>query len=342
MTAPVSRPRWRDVPAHRAANGINIKWIGCNDRVWDIGGYNEGAQGVIITGPISGMVHVPFTSVWSEPAYGPPRFERIVDERREISMRVMTMSDTEYGWFDTESLWWDGLTGDKPGWFCPFTRWGGEYYLPMQLLDKVETPLEVDPTVNGGNMQEWDILLAADGEPRWRQPDRRPEPWLVRQSDPTMYVKRDSGRLAPKIPVKAGKIIVANASTIPTWPVYVVSAPGRCWLPDGLSGRMIRVPRLYAGETCLIDTDPSHRIAISEKDPVQNWMLNILDNAELLKWLGIDIGQSSTETVLERFDGQGFTQPIPANTIATLPIYHSQVGARVSVRLPQRFERAIS
>lgn len=349
MTRPVIT-RWRDLPDYRAANGINIKWIGCDHPVtgadgliWDIAGYNAGAQGAIITGPISGMVHVPFKGVWHEPAYGPPRFERTVDERREISARVLLMSDHEYGWFGTESKWWDGMRADRPGFWSIFTRPFGEYYIPLQLLDKIETPLEVDPTAGGNYMQEWDILLAADGEPRWRTPNLRPPEWVVRGSDPVTTIKRDDGQFAPNIAVRQGKIRIANRGTEPAWPVYTVTAPGRCWLPDGASGRMVRVPQLFPGEHVVIDTDPTHRIAISAKDPVDNWILKIISNIELLEWLGItkDINDQQ-RTIIERFAGQGFNEPIPPGTSVTLPILHSTIGARVSVQLPQRYERAIS
>ncbi|MGV0793015.1 hypothetical protein [Mycolicibacterium sp. XJ1819] len=344
MTNPLIT-RWRDLrnlDANRCASGINIKWIGADDRVWHIAGFNAGAEGAIITGPVRGMVHVPFKGVWHEPAYGPPRFERTVDERKEIAFPITLISDHEYGWFNTEACWWDGMRKDAFGWFCVFSRWGGEYYIPMQLLDSIDDELEVDPTAGDNNAQEWWVKIAADGEPRWRRPDMRPPEWVVKATDPVTTIKRDDNTFAPNIPVRVGKLRVANQGTEPSWPIFHVSAPGRCWLPDGASGRMIRVPQLFPGEHVLIDTNPAHRIAISAKDPVDNWVLNIISNIELLEWLGIDLGQERTETVLERFAGQGFNYPIAPGTTATLPVFHSTIGARVSVRLPQRFERAIS
>lgn len=337
------RRRWSDLPPHRRAPGISLKWIGADHRVWHIGGWNEGAEGAVISGPVRGMVHRPWKGIWHEPAYGPPRFERTVDERKEITFPITLMSDSEFGWFNTETLWWDGMRRDEQGWLGVFTRHKGEFYIPMQLAEAVEDELEDDPTNNGNNSQQWWIKLAADGENTWRTPDLRPKEWVVGYNDPVAQIKRDEGLLAPMVNVKVGKLRVANKSqTEPAWPVYFVTAPGRVWLPDGLSGRMIRVPRLFEGEHVLIDTDPAHRIAISAKDPSPTWLDNVLSNADLLEWLGITIFQDRTDTVLERFHGQGFTQPIPPNTVANLPIFHSQVGARVSVRLPQRHERAVS
>jgi len=348
VTAPV-RKRWRDLPAHRRADGINIKWIGCDDpltgepgRVWDIGGWNEGAQGAFISGPVKGMVHRPFRAVRHSPAYGPPRFERVVDELREIEFQITLVADSEYGWFDTETFWWNGMRGDRPGWFCVWTRRFGEFYIPAHLGDSIEDELVEDPTNLGNYSQDWRIRLAVDGDTNWRTPDLRPKEWVVRATDPVVSVKRDDNMFAPMINVRKGSLKVRNGGTEPAWPIYTVGAPGRVWLPDGVSGRMIRVPRLFEGETCLIDTNPEHRIAISTKDPMDNWLVNVLSNVDLLEWLGITEFQERTESVLERFHGQGFSQPIAPGTVATLPIYHSQVGARVSVRLPQRYERAIS
>jgi hypothetical protein len=334
-------PAWRDLPQHIRAPGMSNKWIG-NDNlpdVWHLSGFNEGAEGVFISGPIRGLVHRPFKSIWHEPAYGAPRFERTVDERREISCRIAICSDSEYGWQDAETKFWNGMDGDKPGFWCTFTRRTGELWLPMQLAEAVQTELTEDPGYSN-YVQEWDILLAADGEPRWRMPDLQPPDW-VNDLSVTTTVKRDENMTAPDITVGVGKFKVANRGTAPAWPVYTVSAPGRCWLPDGTSGRMVRVPPLARGEHLIVDTNPEHRIAISALDPVDDWTKQVVRNSEILSWLFGSYGDSGS-TVLERFHGQGFTQPIAPGTVATLPVYHDTEHARISVRLPQRYERAIS
>jgi hypothetical protein len=335
---------WADVHANLRADGINLKWIGNDDRVWHIGGMLAGAQGAIIIPPVKGMVHVPFKSIWHEPAYGAPRFERTIDERREITTKVaLFVDDPGYGWFDVESRWWNGMDGDTPGWFCVATRKYGELYVPMQLLESVETELEDDPFFDG--MQVWDIVIAADGEPRWRQPDIRAT-WTNDMST-TAQVKRDDELLAPNITVGVGRFRLANRGTRPAWPILTLSAPktgrtpARYWISDGNTTRMLRVPPLNKGEHIIVDTNPENRIAISAIDPVDDWTKQILRNAELLRWLFGQYGDSGI-SVLERFHGQGFETPIPPRTVANLTVYASMPGAKVSVRLPQRFERAIS
>ena len=332
---------WKDLPQHLRAPGISNKWIG-NDHqpdIWHLSGFNEGAEGAFISGPIRGMVHRPFKSIWSEPAYGAPRFERTVDERREISTRIAICSDSEYGWQDAETRFWNGMTGDDPGFWCTWTRRTGELWIPMHLAEAVQTELTEDPGYSG-HVQEWDILLAADGEPRWRMPDLQPADWYNSMAV-TTTVKRDENLLAPEITVGVGRLKVANRGTTPSWPVYTVTAPGRCWLPDGTSGRMVRVPPLQKGEHIIVDTNPENRIAISALDPVDDWTKQIVRNSELLKWLFAQHGESGI-SVLQRFHGQGFTQPIAPGTVATLPVYHDTERARISVRLPQRYDRAIS
>ena len=45
---------WRDLPQHLRAPGISQKWIG-NDHqpdIWHLSGFNEGAEGAFISGPI--------------------------------------------------------------------------------------------------------------------------------------------------------------------------------------------------------------------------------------------------------------------------------------------------
>jgi hypothetical protein len=351
---------WHDLPAYLRAPGMSNKWIGNDNQpdVWHISGFNEGAEGVFISGPIRGLVHRPFKSIWHEPAYGPPRFERTVDERKEISTRIAICSDSEYGWQDAETRFWNGLNGDDQGFWCTSTRRTGELWLPMQLAEAVQTELTEDPGYTN-YIQEWDILLCVDGDPRWRMPDLQPADWvsnLVRSEiDPTTFVdnpitttvKRDENALSPMIDVAVGKFKVANRGTAPAWPVFTLSAPtsgrtpARWWISNGSTQTMIRVPPLSRGEHIIVDTNPEHRIAIGALDPVDDWTKQTVRNSELLNWLFGQYGESGI-SILERFHGQGFTQPIAPGTVATLTVYCDTHNMRASVRLPQRYERAIS
>jgi len=351
---------WHDLPQYLRAPGMSNKWIGNDNQpdVWHLSGFNEGAEGVFISGPIRGLVHRPFKSIWHEPAYGPPRWERTVDERKEISCRIAISSDSEYGWQDAETKFWNGMTGDAQGFWCTSTRRTGELWLPMQLADAVQTELTEDPGYSN-YVQEWDILLAADGDPRWRMPDLQPADFvtsLVRSEiDPTTFVdnpmtttvKRDDNPGSPMIDVAVGKFRVANRGTAPAWPVFTLSAPtrgkkpARWWISNGSSSTMIRVPPIYKGEHIIVDTNPENRIAISALDPVDDWTKQVVRNSDLLTWLFGQYGETGI-SVLERFHGQGFTEPIAPGTVGTITVYCDTTNMRASVRLPQRYERAVS
>lgn len=336
---------WSELPEYLRAPGMSNKWIGSNDEVWHISGLLEGAEGAFISGPIKGLVHRPFQSIWHKPAYGAPRFERTVDERKEISTRIAICSDSEYGWQNAETKWWNGMTGDAPGFWCTSTRMYGELWLPMYLAEAVQTELTEDPGYRN-YIQEWDILLACDGDPRWRSPDLQPPDWVNKVGSATTTVKRDDGLLAPDITVSVGKFRVANRGTSATWPVFTLTAPkrgkqpARWWISDGPTSRMIRVPPLTKGNHVTIDTNPENRIAISALDPVDDWTKQVVRNSDLLKYLFRDYGESGV-SILESFHG-GFTQPCPPGEVSTLTVFCDTQDMRASVRLPQRFERAVS
>ena len=160
-------------------------------------------------------------------------------------------------------------------------------------------------------------------------------------------VLRDEEFNAPMINVAVGKFKVANRGTAPAWPVFTLSAPTtgkrptRWWISNGSTSNMVRVPPIYKGEHLIVDTNPEHRIAISAIDPVDDWTKQIIRNSGLLSWLNGQYGESGI-SVLERFHGQGFSEPIAPGTVATLTVFCDRTDMRASVRLPQRYERAVS
>lgn len=350
---------WTDLSPELRGENISVKIIGASGRVWNIAGTDMGLQGAFIAGAIDGMVHVPFESVWTKPAYGPPRFERTVDARREIAFPIGLSSDTALGWYDTEAKFWNDVTPELTAFFTITTRRYGEMWVPVQLLEAPKDPMEWDPTRQGRtSFQIWNVTLVVDGNPRWRPVynDLAPQPFVSSVQNNHQ-----------------GVIRVANRGTEPAWPVYLVSAPGKAYLPDGPNAvigdvdplvdqllnlfgnpsldplgihlrrdaNLIEIPELMAGEHTLVDTDPSHRIAISATDPTDNGIKQFLRNSDLLDWIFGEYGDSGLP-VLQRFHGQGFSVPIPAKTIATLPVKHSVTGGKIWARIPQRFDRAIS
>jgi hypothetical protein len=354
--------QWRDLSAPARGEFISCAWIGSDGYHWPLTGQDAGVEGGFVTGPIDGMVHVPAEGVWTNFAYSPPRFERTVDGRREISFTLGLASNTKLGWYDTETRFWRGCTMNSTGYWSVTTRRHGQLWLPMQLLDAPKCALPDDPTFQAmGGVALHEVVLAVDGSPRWRRPDTFVGPYVNRPGSP--YV---------------GYLRIANRGTEPAWPLFFVDAPGKVWLPDGpnafksaernplddwpklselfgipfidqITGswtrtrdaNMIEVPELLAGEHAVIDTDPTHRIAITAIDPVDNMIKKFIRKSELINWLLGEYGSSGLP-LLQRFRGQGFSVPIPPRSVATLPIVHERLGGRIWVQLPQLFESALA
>lgn len=347
---------WDALPDNLRAENVTIKIIGSNGELWHLTGPHAGTEGGMITGAIDGLGEIPGTGVWSETANSAPYFERWVDDKLVIKFNLLLIEDSEFGWAATRRRFFDGVKPDQPCWLSVTTRTWGEVWVPV-YRDNVITIFEDDPTAWENNFSTHDLTLAVSGEPRWRRPD---------------FV----GMFQNKNGQKTGPIRVVNRGDVPSWVYYIAEAPGRILLPDGpnailtddaagdhedfpgllglfrlgellpLGRRRRRDPKtvidlnLYNGEHTLIDTDPTHRIAISAQDPIDDGWLEWINNSELLKILTNNAGEK-TLTVMERLTGQGFRVPIPPRSEATLTVSHSRPGGRIWAVVPQRFEHAL-
>lgn len=357
---------WSELSPAARGEGIQIAWIGSDGVYWPLaGGIDGGTMGAFIAGPIDGMVHVPQDSVWTKYAYGPPRFERMVDAQRQISFPLGLMSDSTLGWYDTETRFWKGCTTTSTGFFVITTRRHGQLWLPMQLFEPAKCALEDDPS--GQRVLIHDVILAVDGEPRWCRPDKMPDPFVSAGSTNSV-----------------GNIKVGNASTQPQWPIFIVSGPAeKVLLPDGPNAyvsppsatnnalndwaksfaalfgipeiideflgitnaqrvsNMIQIPPIPAGSTVIVDTDPTHRIAISTTDPVDSVIKKFIRNSDILELLTNGYGATGLPYA-QQFNGEGFSIPIPPSSVATMPVEHDTAGGKIWLQLPQRFESALA
>ncbi len=383
MSAPADpTTAWSALSPAARGEGVQIDWVGSDGQFWPLaGGIGGGSMGAFIAGPIDGMVHVPQDNVWTKYAYGPPRFERMVDAQRQISFPLGLMSDSSLGWFDTETRFWQGCTTTSTGFFCITTRRHGMLWLPMQLFEPPKCALEDDPS--GQRVLIHDVILAVDGEPRWRRPWKQPDPFT--STGPTeVWV---DGLLTTDTAGCQGVIKVGNASTQPQWPVFMVSGPAlNVLLPDGpnayitqrpptnaaanavdniingiaslfgaatliddflglysasRNSTMIQIPPIPAGATVLVDTDPTHRIAISTNDPVDSIIKQFVRNSDLLEWLTNGYGATGLPYA-QQFSGEGFSVPIPPQSVASMPVFHDTAGGKVWLMLPQTFESALA
>jgi hypothetical protein len=342
---------------------ISIGWIDCLGNYWPLTGINGGSLGAFITGDIDGLVHVPFEGLWTQPAYGQPRYERQVDARKEVAFQLGLYSDTSLGWYDVESRWWAGCRSDATGFLSVTTYKHGQLWIPMQLLEAPKCKLDDDAARQ--RFAVHNVVLACDGEPRFRRPDKQPLPFTA-----TTGTNGTSGY-----------ITVANLSLRPQWPYYICEAPANITLPDGPSvivgdaytynllsdwpdllntfgdpvvdtdagtltwkrtPNTVTVPALIAGNNALIDSDPSHRIAVSALDPVDNSMKQDIRNSTILSMLFGSYGQSGLPLIQQWSGAQGFVTPIPPRCVATLPVSTSTIGNRIWLYLPQLWDSALA
>lgn len=347
---------WDALPARLRAENVEIKMLLTTGELFHLTGPLAGTEGAMITGSVEGLGEIPGEGVWSETANSAPYFERWVDGKLEIHFNLLLIEDTEFGWAATRRRFFDGCVPAEPCWFSVTTRGWGEVWVPVHRAE-VNTIFEDDPTANDNNVSIHELTLAVSGDPRWRRPD------FV-----GMY-QHTNGQ-------KIGQIRVINRGNVPAWPYFICEAPGRILLPDGPNAiitaadaadhtdfpgllglfklgellpfgqRRRREPKtvidvvLYSDEHTLIDTDPTHRIAIDSKAPVTDGWLEWINNAELLQLLTGNAGDKA-KTVMERLRGQGFRVPIPPRSEATLQVSHSRPGGRIWCVVPQRFDHAL-
>lgn len=332
--------------------GIDRAW-------WDLWGPQAGKQGLELAPNVSGLMHTPFQHLMSEGPYMIGAVPQRVDWRkRELGFGVLVNVGPK---FDTntfryrmlEERWWRSWSAREDGYWGVYTRTHGWRWLRVRLAEDPKTPFQYDPTGEGieGFMQ-WDMVAVAPqpyyhsrkrvvrwdnvGEGNADPPGMR---WdLVRNFINLVNAGLVPGvrELRPGVDVGEGILHVLNRGTEPSWPIYLVSSPGLCWIEDGPGGDMVELPLLTPEDgVVMIDTDPLKRTATSAVDPVDPVMYRILRNTQLLDFILHDV-TTSTLPVWRRMTTR-FQVPWPARSPCSIRVRHSNPGASVTVLMPQRF-----
>lgn len=347
--------RWR-------AMETKIVYIGIDGSYWNLNGNYAGQEGLTLAPQMSGFFHLPFRTLWSEGPYQIGAvYERTDYNKREINMGVQVNVDfgDSSGWRYRmlEQRWWDAWSAESDGTLCCFTRTHGWRFLRVRLAEEPKTAFEIDPAAFGNNFMQWDMNIVA-AQPYWfkrmtkaiwKNSPSTSTNWttvegMLRDRDLVNQFLGDvlagsGGSLIPGKDVGAGILRAANKGDNPAWPRFVVSAPGRAWIQDGINGKMVPLPLLTNRDgTMLVDTDPMSRTLTCETDPVDPLLYQIMRNSQLLDVIFGD-SLDSTLPVWRRFKGR-FTTPIPARTVANLKCYHSDPNGTVTMLVPQRFQRA--
>jgi len=315
---------------HLPAQGEATRWvyIGPNGAFFDLEGRFRGRQGVRMQPVLGGAYHMPFEQLFTESAYQEgSTYERTNLTKREIKMGVIVGNPrySAHAYRMIESNWWDAWPHDRPGWLGGHSRFGGWRWAQVMLAQPVKGNVKQDPTAHGNNICMWDMDIVA------------PKPW---------YAKRtliETWTAHPATVAEHGfdqeTIAIANRGHLSQWPIFLVKGPGRAWVQDGMTDRMVPLPVLQESDGyVLVDTNPANRTLTGTHDPVDNIFYELIRSSRILDFLLHDISSLGLP-VWRRANGIRFTSQIPPRTVANITVKHDNPTGAITVMMPQRFIR---
>lgn len=340
MTVPMSRGRliprqerhlyehWETIPRFLKAEEGQWVYIGSNGRQFDLYGRNAGRQGVRLLRDLSGVWDLPFEHLLTESAYQVgATYERSNINKRIINLGVGLGGPkyTAEAYRMIENNWWDAWPHDQPGWLGRHTRFGGWRWLQVMQAKPVDTTIKMDGVAYGNNFMAWDMQILA------------PKPWYSKRMLVENWTANAQTVAANGFDEET--ISIANRGQLPVSPFFIYTGPGRAWVQDGMTTRMVELPLLSAADGyVLVDTNEDARTLTASTDPVDNLFYDLVRQSRVLDFFLHDIATLGLP-VWRRAPGIRFTSQIPPRTVANLKVRHDTAGGTVTVLMPQRFKR---
>lgn len=211
--------------------------------VLDLLGPDGGEQGIhLLEGSWENLFHAPITQVRESWAYqeGSTLDDIPRVNERICALRFGTIGRTPEAWETIDDLLWRVL---GPSWDC-FLRAFSEISEPRELKlrwEKEPKPLtQVDP--GRRHACAWEVsTLSVD--PYWYGPEIS---YSIKRSEMT-EINATTGVPQTGTGVWQGYVPMLNPADVECWPEYAsgeLEADTVVWLPDGLSGRLVRVPQV--------------------------------------------------------------------------------------------------
>jgi hypothetical protein len=142
----------------------------------------------------------------------------------------------------------------------------------------------MDPAAMNNNVQKWDMQLMAVNP--WYAKRTLVEKWIAHQETVTANGFDEE------------TITIANRGHLPVWPLFIYTGPGTAWVQDGMTTKMIQLPKLSAADKYgLVDTDPSHRTLTGATDPVDNIFYQIIRQSKILDFFLHDVEAQGSAVV---------------------------------------------
>jgi hypothetical protein len=324
---------WRSIPKRLKAEATRWVYIGPNGSWWDLEGRDAGKQGVRLAKELQGAYHLPFEHLLTEAAYQVgATYERSNIQKRLINLGVVAGARgshntrlTSDAYRHIEANWWNAWPHDTPGWLGCHTRFGGWRWAQVQLAKAVDTSVSIDPAAMNNNVQKWDMQIM--GVNPWYAKRTLVEKWTAHAETVTANGFDEE------------TITICNRGHLPVWPLFIYTGPGRAWVQDGMTTKMIPLPTLSVDDKYgLVDTDPSHRTLTGATDPVDNIFYQIIRQSKILDFFLHDV-EALGLPLWRRANGIRFTSQIPPKTVANIKVRHDTAGGTVTLMLPQRFIR---
>jgi hypothetical protein len=193
------------------------------------------------------------------------------------------------------------------------------------LAKTVDTAMKLDPTAMGNNVMTWDMQIVS------------PKPWWAKPMLVESFTAHDQTVEVHGFDEKT--ISIANRGNLPVWPKFLYTGPGRAWVQDGMTPRMVPLPTLSADDGYVeVDTDPAERTFKSSTEPVDNIFYQIIRQSQILDFFLHDV-EALGLPVWRRANGIRFLSEIPPRTVANLRVRHDHGGGQIVVFMPQRYSR---
>lgn len=333
--------QWDKLPKALQGLATRVLYITPDGFRYDLyGGPLAGRQGVHLAEEFAGEHHWPFELLKTEGAYEMgSTIERVNVLERTIRLNVVIgghvpRSLNNYQYRMAEARWWDGQDENRDGWLGIYTRYSGWRWVRVRPAKTVDSAQDRDPVSMDNNTATYSIEWIGQ-KPYYSKPSL----WDSWQNHSNIHGL--SGPLNDFLGLQVGEgvITLANRGDLRSHVQYIVSAPGKAWVQDGASDRMVELPLLVESDGyVLVDTDPMARTLTASGDPVDNIFYQIARQSKILDFLLWELDQTGLP-VWKRFDKR-FMAPVPPRSMAQLRVRHSNPNGSITAIMPQRYKRS--
>lgn len=173
LTGPPDTDFWR-IDKRLRGTETKVVYVGVPDpdynggqrRWWDLSGTNSGKQGLNLAPHVTGLMHTPFQTLFSEGPYQiGSTYERTDYKKRIVNFGVMVGNsyapDTSFRYRMLEQRWWASWSETEDGYLGVFTRTHGWRWIRVRLADDPKTAMELDPAAFENNFMQWDMSVVA-------------------------------------------------------------------------------------------------------------------------------------------------------------------------------------